>query len=342
MDVGRGSRKVTDGSGERELFRQMLRLRLIERGIAARYAEQQMRCPVHLSIGQEGAAVGVCSVLAPEDLVFSTHRCHGHYLAKGGDLDAMVAELHGRATGCCGGRGGSMHLCDDSVGMCASVPIVGSNIPLAVGSALASQQRGEACVSVAFLGDAAAEEGVFHESLNFAATHALPVLFVLENNRYSVYTGIEQRQPAQPLIRFAHAHAMPFSQVDGSLVTAVQEAVSPAVERARHGGGPSLAVIETYRYVEHCGPSEDDELGYRPPHEVARWKARCPVELMRRRLMESGRLNADQERAWACAIEAEVDLAFVRARAAPFPDPATVLEHVYAEDRPPLREVSVG
>ena len=178
------------------LLRAMLRIRLIEEEIAARYAEQEMRCPVHLSTGQEAVAVGVCAALRPDDKVVSTHRCHAHYLAKGGDLKAMLAEMHGRAAGCCGGRGGSMHLFDDDAGVLLSLPIVGSCLPIANGVALSMIQRGLDAVSVAFFGDGATEEGVFHETLNFAAVHRLPALFVLENNLYSCYTGLNDRQPA--------------------------------------------------------------------------------------------------------------------------------------------------
>ena len=162
-----------------------------------------MRCPVHLSVGQEAAAVGACAALRPDDRIVSTHRCHGHYLAKGGDLAAMIAELHGKQTGCCGGRGGSMHLFDERAGVVASVPVVGSSIPLGVGIALNFQQRGEDKVCVAFLGDAAVEEGAFHEAANFAVVHRLPVIFLVENNLYSVYTRIEQRQPERPLAQLA-------------------------------------------------------------------------------------------------------------------------------------------
>lgn len=324
------ARAIPDPPDELDSWRAMLRIRLIEQAIATRYADQEMRCPVHLSVGQEGAAVGVCSALRADDVAFSTHRCHGHYLAKGGDLVAMLAEIFGRATGCCSGRGGSMHLWDDRAGLVASVPIVGSNIPLAVGAALAARQRGQDIVSVAFLGDAAAEEGAFHESVNFAATHGLPVLFALENNLYSVYTPLRQRQPPRPLTRLGAAHGIATAHADGSDVSTVFAAAAPLVASARAGEGPALLVIDTYRYLEHCGPNVDDDLGYRPPEEVAHWQRRCPVETLRERLIATGRLSDAHEATVRREIEDEIEQAFATAKAAPFPDPSTVTDHVYA------------
>ncbi|MBC8068677.1 MAG: thiamine pyrophosphate-dependent dehydrogenase E1 component subunit alpha, partial [Deltaproteobacteria bacterium] len=213
---------VLDADNRVDLFRQMLRIRRIEEEIARRYADQQMRCPVHLSVGQEAAAVGACSVLRPSDPIVSTHRCHGHYLAKGGNLNAMIAELHGKLTGCCSGRGGSMHLFDHEAGVLASVPIVGGNVPLAVGAALAAKQCGRPDVAVAFFGDGALEEGVVHESANFAGCNRLPVVFFLENNRYSVYTPLEQRQPVRSMLAFGELHGLEAAAVDGNDVLAVR------------------------------------------------------------------------------------------------------------------------
>ncbi|HEY0708088.1 MAG TPA: thiamine pyrophosphate-dependent dehydrogenase E1 component subunit alpha, partial [Polyangia bacterium] len=223
-----------------DMYRSMLRIRRIEEAIAARYGEGEMRCPVHLSVGQEATAVGACAALRPEDKVISTHRSHGHYLAKGGELRAMLAELCGKAAGCCGGRGGSMHLFDDDAGLVASVPVVGSSIPLGVGIALGFAQRREERVCMTFLGDAAVEEGAFHEAANLAAVHKLPVVFFIENNLYSVYTRLDERQPDRPLARLADAHGIPRFVVDGNDVLAVREAARAAVALARRGHGPSV------------------------------------------------------------------------------------------------------
>src|SRR5260370_4819372 len=185
------------------IFRTMVRIRMVEEEIAARYGQEKMRCPVHLSIGQEAVAAAVSAALRPTDQVVSTHRSHAHYLAKGGDLRAMLCELMGREPGCCSGRGGSMHLFDQAVGMLLSSPIVAASIPVGVGAALAIKQRGEDAVAIVYMGDASVEEGVFHESANFAALHRLPVVFVCENNLYSVYTALRDRQPARPITDLA-------------------------------------------------------------------------------------------------------------------------------------------
>lgn len=315
---------------ELELYRAMLRIRLIEEAIAGRYDEQKMRCPVHLSIGQEAAAVGVCAVLRPGDKAFSTHRCHGHYLAMGGDLKAMLAEIYGRAAGCCGGRGGSMHLFDETVGLMASVPIVGSNLPLAGGAALALRQTGGDGIAVAFLGDGAVEEGVWHEVANFAAVHRLPLVVVLENNLYSVYTNLADRQPDRPLTDLALPYRLPALQADGNDVLASRDAMAQAAAHARAGNGPALLVLDTYRWREHCGPNYDNDIGYRSPAEFEAWRERCPVARFAADLQRRGLLDAAADQALHAEIAAEIDAAFAFADAAPYPDPATAAEGLYA------------
>lgn len=311
------------------LYRSMLRIRLIEEAIAERYAEQEMRCPVHLSIGQEAVAVGVCAELRRTDKVVSTHRCHAHYLAKGGDLKAMLAEIHGKAAGCCGGRGGSMHLFDDDVGMLLSLPIVASCMPIAVGAALALRQEGTDGVAATFFGDGSIEEGVFHESMNFAALHRLPVLFVLENNLYSCYTGLSDRQPERPLADLAKAHAMAAETADGNDLEAVRAATARAVARGRAGEGPTLLVFDTYRWREHCGPNYDNDIGYRTEAEFQGWKDGCPVERTAAALRAAGLLDGALEAALRRDIGVEVAEAFDFARNAPFPAADSVKDHVY-------------
>jgi|TARA_Y100000294_G_scaffold147603_1_gene143608 pyruvate dehydrogenase E1 component alpha subunit len=308
----------------------MLRIRLVEEAIADRYSEQEMRCPVHLSIGQEAAAVGACAPLMADDVIVSNHRSHSHYLAKGGNLEAMLGEIYGRVTGCCGGRGGSMHLFDARAGVLASVPIVASTVPLAVGAALTFQQRQRDCVSVAFLGDAATEEGVFHESLNFASLHTLPVIFFVENNLYSVYTPLHDRQPDRSLTDYAVAHAIPSEQVDGNDVEAVLQSMTRCVRRARAGKGPTLLVVDTYRWREHCGPNYDNDLGYRSENEYEKWRRRCPIEMHRAQLANRGTLTPELETRMTAEIQSEIDAAFETARSAPFPDPKTAGLKVYA------------
>lgn len=312
------------------LYRDMLRIRLIEEEIAIRYVEQEMRCPVHLSVGQEAVAVGACAALRLEDRVFSTHRCHGHYLAKGGDLVAMLSEIYGREPGCAGGRGGSMHLSDDAVNMHLSIPIIGSSLPLALGAALSDSLKNNGRVTLAFLGDAGVEEGVFHECANFAALRRLPIVFVCENNYFSVYSDIAERQPARPLLNVGLAHGLHTAGGDGNDVLAVHRDVSAAVERARNGDGPAFLCFDTFRWREHCGPNYDDDLEYRTGYDIEDWKKRCPVAAQERRLLESGTMSQDDIAVLRRELTEEIDAAFETARKAPLPDASKASLHVYA------------
>lgn len=302
------------------LYQEMLWIRMVEERIAHRYQEQKMRCPVHLSIGQEGAATAVCAALSRKDQVFSNHRCHAHYLAKGGSLDAMLCEIHGRQGGCCEGRGGSMHLFDTHAGVASSIPIVGASIPHAVGWALANKQRSEQGCAVAFLGDGAAEEGVFHESLNFASTHGLGVLFVIENNLYSVYTALQERQPKLPLSRFAEAHGLPCETIDASQVELAHQATLRMLSGIDDGKGPACLVLDTYRFYSHCGPERDDHLGYRPQAQVQKALEHCPLALARATLMQNGEWNDEREAALRDRYAQKIAKAFALALAAPFPE----------------------
>ncbi|HYH39072.1 MAG TPA: thiamine pyrophosphate-dependent dehydrogenase E1 component subunit alpha [Azospirillum sp.] len=318
-----------DGQTALELFRAMLRIRLVEEAVALRYGELEMRCPIHLSVGQEAVAVGLCAELRRTDQVLSTHRCHAHYLAKGGDLRAMIAELYGRETGCCGGRGGSMNLHEAEAGLLLSSPTIGSAIPVAVGAALAMRQAGQDGVAVTFFGDGAAEEGVLHEAMNFAALRSLPVLFVLENNLWSIVTALEQRQPGRPLADLARAHGIPAETVDGNDVLAMRAAAARAVARGRRGEGPGFLVCDTYRLRDHCEhtlPLPEDAA---TKAERAAWRERCPIQRLRRPLVQSGVLTEAAEEAMAVAILAEIDDAFTFARTSPFPTTARVEETVY-------------
>ncbi len=313
------------------LYRVMLRIRRVEEALATRYAEQQMRCPMHLCIGQEAIAAGVCTALRRDDVVFSNHRAHGHYLAKGSNLNAMVAEIYGRSTGCCGGRGGSMHLIDLSVGFLGATPIVGGTVPLAVGAAWAAQLKGQDRIGVAFFGDGCFEEGVMHESLNFAALYRLPVLFVCENNNFSVYTPLQERQPARPIHTVAQAHGMSAWSGDGNDVEAVALIAREAVARARSGGGPQFLEFDTYRWREHCGPNFDDELNYRSAEEIAAGKERCPVLRARRRLIDERIVDEATLSEMEQEIAREIDVAFRFALESPAPLPAAAATKVYAQ-----------
>ena len=305
----------------------MLRIRRVEEAIAAHYSQQRMRCPVHLSIGQEASAVGVCAALGPQDQVVSTHRAHAHYLAKGGNLSALIAELHGKQGGCSGGRGGSMHLSDRAAGFLASTAIVGNSIPVGVGAALAFQLANQPHLCCIFLGDGAVEEGVFYESANFAVVRNLPVLFVCENNLYSVYSPLEKRQPKKRVIAdMAAAMGLAALQADGNDVQAVTHAARQVVGNIRSGKGPAFLELSTYRWLEHCGPLDDDHLGYRPAGELAQWKQSDPLHPERIGQV----VPPDQLMLLESRIAAEIAQAFASAAAAPFPAPAFGPQAQYA------------
>ncbi len=308
----------------------MLRIRRIEEALADRYAEQEMRCPMHLCIGQEAIATGVCDALRPEDKVFSNHRAHGHYLAKGGNLNAMVAELYGRATGCCGGRGGSMHLIDLDVGFMGATPIVGGTVPLAVGSAWASSIKDSRDVTVVFFGDGCFEEGVVHESLNFAALHKLPILFVCENNNFSVYTRRNERQPDRPIFRIAEAHGVHAQAADGNDVELVVTLARAAVENARSGNGPQFLEFSTYRWREHCGPDFDDHLNYRSSKEIEAGMCDCPIARYKRILVQREELTETSYRSMEDRINLEILSAFDFARSSRKPSIEDARDKVYA------------
>ncbi len=311
------------------LYTSVLKIRLVEEAIADRYTEWQMRCPVHLSIGQEASAAGICAHLRDTDTIASTHRSHAHYLAKGGSLPAMIAELYGKIGGCVDGRGGSMHLFDQEAGVMPCLPIVGSSIPMGVGAALSSKLNGQDTISVVFLGDGAVEEGIFHESANFASIRRLPVIFAVENNFYSVCTPLGQRQPDRPLEELASVHAIASVRIDGNDAVAVYDAMAEAVRRARTGSGPSLLVMETYRLREHCGPLYDLDLGYRDQAEYDSWEARCPVGLLREKLSEALGWTDQDDAKLRREIGQKINDAFEFAAAAPFPDADKASEHVY-------------
>ena len=310
------------------LFRDLLRVRLVEEAIAEHYTRWQMRCPVHLSIGQEAAAVGVCSLLRPEDRAMSGHRSHAHYLAKGGDLRRMLLEIHGKADGCSHGRGGSMHLVDLDAGFHGAVPIVGSTIPIAVGLAFADKLAGRDNVTAVFFGEGATEEGVFSESLNFAALHGLRVLFVCENNLYSVYSPMKVRQPADRSITgFAKAHGVGAFQADGNDVDFVRDAAGEALRQMSARPSPKLLLLDTYRWREHCGHGFDNHIGYRAEEEYLAWRERDPVRMLRERLAAEGLLAEGAEDALTREIEREIGEAFAEAEGADFPAAETLFDH---------------
>ena len=264
---------------KQKLNESMLRIRLVEESIAERYSEQKMRCPTHLSIGQEAISVGVCANLTKQDQVLSTHRAHAHYLAKGGCLKSMIAEIYGKVTGCSKGMGGSMHLIDTSVGFMGSTAIVGNTIPVAVGLALEKKLHKKKSIACVFFGDGATEEGAFYESLNFAIIHSLPILFICENNLYSVYSGLEVRQPPKRKIyKMVKAMGVSVHHGNGNDVEEVFRIVKNAKTSIFQGGGPQFLEFDTYRWREHCGPNYDNDIGYREESEFLYWKKKDPLK----------------------------------------------------------------
>jgi len=270
------------------LYRQVLRIRLVEEKIAELYSEQEMRCPVHLCIGQEAVAAGVSEALERGDAVMSGHRAHGHYLAKGGSLKRMMAEIYGRETGCSGGRGGSMHLIDLDVNFLGSTPIVSSIIPVATGVAWAMKMNQEKSVTVVYLGEGATEEGVWHESVNFASLKKLPIIYVCENNLYSVYTPLSERQPERGLTGLAAAHGLKIYEGDGMKASEVYEISKEAREYVGSGAGAVFMEFATYRWREHCGPNYDNDIGYRTEAEFEDWKKRDPLPYLENLVCEDG------------------------------------------------------
>jgi acetoin:2,6-dichlorophenolindophenol oxidoreductase subunit alpha len=325
-----GAADATAPEQLRALYRSMQRIRRFEEVIGDCAAAAEFRGPTHLYVGQEAVAVGVCAALRRDDYVFGGHRSHGHYLAKGGEIRALAAEIFARETGCSRGRGGSMHLTAPEVGLLGTSALVGGGIGTGVGVALASVLQRNDRVTAIFFGDGAVEEGVFHESLNFAALKKLPVLFVCENNLYSSHLPIHTRQPRGEI----YAHAAPYGiageRLDGNDVLAVKRSARAAVERARAGGGPSLLECMTYRWRGHVGPKWDIDKGLRTQEEVDEWVARCPIKRFRSDLDERGVRRDDLARIDA-EVEEEVADAIAFARSSPFPEAADLLKYVHTE-----------
>jgi pyruvate dehydrogenase E1 component alpha subunit len=305
------------------LYRCMVRIRAFEERVAELVEQKVVNTPCHLYIGQEAIAAGVCAALRPDDTIFGTHRSHGHYLAKGGDMNALMAEMFGKATGCSRGRGGSMHILATEVGVLGTVPIVSATIPLAVGAGLAHKMSRSNRVSVTFFGDGAMEEGTFHESMNLAAVYKLPVLFVCENNFYSSHLSLLERRAKDNLCQSAAAHGMENVQLDGNDVEAVLSAARTAVERARSGGGPAFLECRTYRWRGHVGASWDMDVGVKRRDELKDWLPKDPIARLRPRI-------ADADRVQQLALQ-EVAAAEKFAAESPMPQPSELLMHVYRE-----------
>lgn len=316
----------------RSMYISMLRIRLFEERVAELLEAREIKTATHLYTGQEAVAVGVCQNLGPDDYIWGNHRSHGHYLAKGGDMPKLMAELYCKATGCSKGRGGSMHLFSKEVGILGTVPMVAATIPIAVGAALTSVMGGSGRVSVSFFGDGSTEEGVFHESLNFAALKKLPVLFVCENNLLSSHLPLKARRPSEDLYRHAIPYDIPGLQVDGNDVIAVYQATREAVKRARQGGGPTLIECRTYRWRGHVGPKWDLDIGIRDKDELEGWMARCPIKALENKFIEQGIMSEDDLLTIRSQVAEEVEGSVHFARESPYPAREDMPLHVFLGD----------
>lgn len=313
------------------LYRSMLRIRMIQEAIENRYHEDEMKTPIHLVIGQEATSVGVCAALRSTDQVYSGHRTQGNYLAKGGSLKAMMSELYCRANGCSGSRGGSMHLLDKSVGYAGSSAIVGGSVPIATGAAFSAQYLNKDQVNVVFFGDAAVEEGAVWEALNFAALKSLPVIYICENNFYSVCSSLEVRQPGVDIYKKAEAFGVSSFRIDGTRVLDVYEATRSAVEKARTGGGPTFIESMAYRWRGHGGAGDDSASGYRDPEEVKAWQKYCPIEGLYEKLTKQNLIDETQKASMKNEIEKEILEAFEHAINSPNPEAKDLATHVYSD-----------
>ena len=309
----------------------MKRIRFVEETIAQRYGEGKMRCPTHLSIGQEGVAAAVGLTLRKDDVAVSGHRAHAHYLGKGGNLKAMIAEIYGKSTGCARGKGGSMHLIDESVGFKGSTAIVGGTVPIGVGMAYAIKLRGADQVSCIFLGDAVVESGGFFESANFAVLKRLPVLFICENNLYSVYSPLSVRQPAgREIHEMVAGLGLKVRHGDGNDARFVFDAASQAISGIRAGEGPVFIEFSTYRWREHCGPFYDNNIGYRSEQEFEEWKQREPIDRFEKDLLKQGVVTQAELDGMDRAVTIEIEEAFDFAETSPFPAPDDAFTGLYA------------
>jgi len=314
------------------LFHTMLRIRRVQERIESEYMQDEMKTPVHLCLGQEAIASGVCATLRADDAMNSNHRSHGHYLAKGGDLNALLAELFCKSTGCSKGYGGSMHLVDVAHGNMGTSAIVGGGIPIGTGQALAFQMRKLDRVSVVFFGDGAADEGTLYESMNFAMLKKLPVVYVLENNGWAVCSPTATRHCADNVFhKGADPDLLFTAKIDGNDPELVFETARKAVERARAGQGPSFIECETYRILGHAGCLQQDPKGYRDPAEIEAWRARCPVRTYQRRLLAEGILSPAALTAFESEISADIDAGFAFARKSPLPTADAVHLNLFCE-----------
>ena len=315
-----------------DLYKKILRIRKIEQKISEEYSKGKMRCPVHLSIGQEAPAVGICSNLNSNDQILSSHRSHAHYLAKGGNLKKMLSEIYGKKNGSAKGKGGSMHLSDLNAGIIASIPIVGSALPIATGVAWSNKIKNNKNIVVIFFGDGATEEGVFQESLDFASLHDLKILFVCENNFYSVYSPLKFRQSKKRnIINLTKSLGLDAYQEDGNDVKKIYFSSKKIISRIKSKNKSAFLYLNTYRWLEHCGPNNDDILNYRNKNEINFWKKKCPLKNISRIIKRQKILTEKNKKKIEKSIDKEIISAFNHAEKSKFPNKSELNKDIYAK-----------
>ena len=316
---------------KKRLLFQMLRIRSVEQTIAKKYSEWKMRCPVHLSIGQETAAVAICQNLSSKDKIFTAHRSHAHYLAKGGNLKSMIAELYGKETGCARGKGGSMHLIDFEAGILGAVPIVGSTIPIGTGVAWGEKLKKNKTVVVIFFGDGATEEGVFQESLDFASLHNLAILFVCENNDFSVYSHLRSRQyKNRSILKIADAIGIKGLRITKKAnVFEVYNKINLITKKIKKTNRPFLVLIDSFRHLEHCGPNNDDHLNYRSKKYIQLGLSNCPIKIYKRFLIKNKIISNLEIIKFKKLIDKEINFAFSFAEKSNYPSRKELLNNIY-------------
>ncbi|WP_136592122.1 thiamine pyrophosphate-dependent dehydrogenase E1 component subunit alpha [Salinigranum halophilum] len=321
--------------GQREILRRMLTIRAFDTKAGELFADGELPGFVHLYIGEEAVGVGAISALEEQDYITSTHRGHGHCIAKGLDTYKMMAELYGKRDGYCNGKGGSMHIADVDAGMLGANGIVGAGPPLATGAALTADYKGEDKVALAFFGDGAVAQGQVHEGINLAATWDLPAIFVVENNHFGEATAMEDQHNVEHLSATAEAYDIPGFTVDGMDVTAVYEAVKEARERAANGEGPTFIEADTYRYEGHF---EGDHQPYRTEEDIELWKDRDAIETFKNRLVEAGTVTQEEFEEMRDEIEAEIEEHAERAKEADYPDPSEAYEDMFNATVPEIND----
>lgn len=320
-----------DAAALKNHLRMMLLIRTAEEGIASLVDQKLAHTPCHLAIGQEAVATGVSFALRKTDRVFGAHRSHSHYLALGGSLQALIAEVLGKADGCSNGMGGSMHLHAPGVGFLGSVPIVAATVPLAVGAGMAAKMDGNGDLAVAYFGDGSSEEGAIHEALNLASNYKLPVLFVCENNLYSSHMDIQLRQPSDRIARFADAHCMFARVIDGNDVLKVADTTADLCNMIRAGEGPAFLEAVTYRWRGHVGPDENIDVGVRRKEEdLIAWKRRDPIARLAVAMLNDNVLTESDYSGLRTSVEEEFASADKFAKSAPYPESRALLDFVYA------------